>query len=449
MAQLSYEDLSVWFKPQPESGGYRVELRCQAGEDAASFELPAEFGILRPGHRDPMRDWTGNALSHRGGETMASPRQPPPQRPREIGDLLFQALFSGPVRQLYDRVRGACSSPGQGVRIKLHFDRDCAPELSHLPWEMLYAAETKDYLGLDRTTPVVRYLDLPRPTTLPPFTAPLRVLLVQANPTSTDVLDLAAESGRIERLLASCADVEILEHAHLETLREALLRRPFHILHFMGHGVFDERAGTGSLLLEAPGGTQQMVAGEVLANHLKGCLPQLVVVNACDSGRAVSAPGQDFYRGIATALVMGGVPAVAAMRTPITDCAATAFSTALYRDLAAGAPVDAAVTEGRMAIYRGDVTSPEWAVPVLFMRLQDGQLFAGAAPQSSEAIAAAAPPAATRDEIHVAGDVGGRNTDIGAQRGGSPPVGPSSSSIAIGGCVTGDGVTIVSRKYTS
>jgi len=445
MTQLAYEDLSIWFRPQPERGGYWVELRSSAGEGSAFFKLPAELTTLGRRPRDLPVISAGEA--HRGLETLASTRQPPPLRPREIGDLLFQALFSGPVRQLYDRVRGACASPGRGVRIKLHFDHDGVPELCQLPWEMLYAEETKDYLGLDRTTPLVRYLDLPRPTTLPPFTPPLRVLLARANPASTDTLGLAEESDQIERLLAGTADVEVLEHTHLDSLREYLLRQPCHILHFMGHGIFDERTGNGSLLLEAPGGGQEIVSGEVLANHLKGCLPQLVVVNACESGRAVSATGQDFYRGIATSLVMAGVPAVVAMRTPITDHAATAFSVALYRDLAAGAPVDAAVTEGRMAIYRGDVVSPEWTVPALFMRVPDGQLFTAATP-AADAARQPAPGEALpvlRDEIHVTGNV--RASDVCAQQGGSQPTFAASSVIKIDGSV--EGATIVSRRYTN
>ena len=68
------------------------------------------------------------------------------------------------------------------------------------------------------------------------------------------------------------------------------------------------------------------------------------------------------------------MPAVVAMRHKITDPAAIAFSGTLYRRLAAGDPIDAAVTEGRIAL-NGSSGSSEWATPMLFMRLPDGHLF--------------------------------------------------------------------------
>ena len=49
---------------------------------------------------------------------------------------------------------------------------------------------------------------------------------------------------------------------------------------------------------------------------------------------------------------MGGMPAVVAMRGPVPDIAAVAFSRTFYQRLAAGDPIEAAVTEGRLAIQR-------------------------------------------------------------------------------------------------
>jgi hypothetical protein len=63
------------------------------------------------------------------------------------------------------------------------------------------------------------------------------------------------------------------------------------------------------------------------------------------------------------------------MQLPISDQAAIAFSEAFYRRLGAGDPVDAAATEGRLAISRRDRRSAEWAVPALFMRVPNGCLF--------------------------------------------------------------------------
>ncbi len=453
MAEVSYEDFSLWIEPRLEGQGYCVTARCRAGEGSACFELPAEMGCLSGALADlaarRKAKGVGSLSTTRHLEVIDSLPHRPPLKAREVGDLLFRALFSGQVRQLYDRVSGMSGGPRCGVRIKLYFDPRRAAELCNLPWELIYAVDTKDYLGLDRLSPVVRYLELARPNAAVPFAPPLRVLLAAANPPGSDPLNLEAEARLIRQSLASpSTEITVLPRVHLEELREMLVRGAFHVLHFMGHGLFDEQTGVGSLLLaSAEGDDETVVSGEVVAEHLKGCLPQLVVVNACDSGRAASDGGHDFFAGVASSLVMAGVPAVVAMRTPITDRAAIAFSKALYRDLAAGAPVDAAVAEGRLAIYRLDSFSFEWVTPVLFLRVPDGRLFA-ASKARDEALPSPGRRFEIEDELRIGADsdLRGKNVDIGIQRGPSPSE-PSRSSIQIDGRVTADGnLTIVNRK---
>jgi tetratricopeptide (TPR) repeat protein len=73
---------------------------------------------------------------------------------------------------------------------------------------------------------------------------------------------------------------------------------------------------------------------------------------------------------------MGGVPAVVAMTGPVSDLAAVAFSRAFYQRLAGGDSIEAAVTEGRLAIQRSEPRDGAWATPALFLRGPDGMLFA-------------------------------------------------------------------------
>jgi hypothetical protein len=442
MTDIVYEDFSVWIEQGPEDPRARVTARCRAGEDSAFCEMPAELGRVSPAlARLDLR----RGLRHLDLSSPDSASGRTSLKPREVGDLLFKTIFSGPIRQLYDRVCGGYGEAGKGVRIRLHFDPSRSAGLCELPWELLYIAETKDYLGFDRRTPVVRYVELQRPNTVTPFRPPLRVLAAAANPPGTALLDLEKECELIRNALAGSAhEVVVVPRARPEVLRGMLRQGPFHVLHFMGHGVFDDAKGTGALLLESEDGYENIVSGEVLANHLKGCLPPLVVVNACESARTASGHGHDFFAGIASSLVMAGVPAVVAMRAPVTDRAAIAFSKALYQDLATGSPVDAAVAEGRLAIYGLDPTSFEWAVPVLFLRVADGQLFARE--QEQEAAPSARRAAQPEDRIHISGDLRGVNVDIGNQRG---PGGRESSSafLEIEGNVTADGnLTIVNRK---
>jgi tetratricopeptide (TPR) repeat protein len=70
----------------------------------------------------------------------------------------------------------------------------------------------------------------------------------------------------------------------------------------------------------------------------------------------------------------GGVPAVVAMQFPISDEAAITFARGFYTALSVGRPVDASVTQARLAIFAGN-NDVEWGTPVLYMRTPDGRIF--------------------------------------------------------------------------
>jgi hypothetical protein len=76
------------------------------------------------------------------------------------------------------------------------------------------------------------------------------------------------------------------------------------------------------------------------------------------------------------------------MQAAIHDSHAIAFSAAFYDRLAHGMPVDEAMTEGRQAIHSLRPSGAEWAMPVLFLRTESGDLFKGleesASTESSE-----------------------------------------------------------------
>lgn len=206
----------------------------------------------------------------------------------------------------------------------------------------------------------------------------MRILAVAASPSDLTPLDLARERRNLEAAWKGQEAVEVvfLKTGGTEGLRRALLESSFHVLHFMGHGEFDGVTGDGSLIFEGEDGLSSPVGGRALAEELKDCPTlRLVVLNACETGRAAEATEPSPFAGVATALVMGGVPAVVAMGRSITDAAAVAFSRLLYERLVAGDPVDAAMTEARLAIYRLREEPEEWATPILFLRSPDGHLF--------------------------------------------------------------------------
>jgi len=362
-----------------------VRARSPAGEGRGSLRLPLTAGELAD---LTSGDWLAARLREGGGGRVPLPRHvevlPEPPRPiltPEIaGGKLFGALFAGEVESLFHESLGRLAGgPPQGLRIRLVLDpRD--PELARLhglPWELLYRARTQDFLGLSRATPIVRSLDVQRTVSPPPLAPRLRVLAVASSPQGLPPLRLDLERRNLE---VACdrrrVELAFLEQADAGTLRETLLRGGFHVLHFMGHAGFAEDSGEGVLDFEAADRSPQPVSGRALAADLKDVESlRLVVLNACDTARAAVTAGSNPFAGVATALVMGGLPAVVAMQTPISDAAAVAFSRVFYRRLAIGDPVEAAVAEGRLAVHRLSATAVEWAAPVLFLRGRDGMLF--------------------------------------------------------------------------
>ena len=133
--------------------------------------------------------------------------------------------------------------------------------------------------------------------------------------------------------------------------------------------------------------------GVLLRNHLANL--RLVFLNSCMGG-AVSPV--DPFGGIAQTLIRRGVPAVIAMQFAIPDKAAVELSRHFYRYLAAGQPVDAALTSARAFLFaRGHEV--EWGAPALHMRSPDGRLFSIAAPA---VVPAALAPAVVPPAIPVA-----------------------------------------------
>ena len=127
------------------------------------------------------------------------------------------------------------------------------------------------------------------------------------------------------------------------------------------------------------------------------------MLNACDGARTTLT---DPFAGVATTLVQLGVPAVVAMQFAISDAAAILFAEELYTNLIGRrAPIDAAVSEARKAIYIEQGTV-EWATPVLFMADTDVELLhwtpAAAAP------AAVALPTGRHPAADPAAPVAGR-----------------------------------------
>lgn len=298
----------------------------------------------------------------------------------EFGGLLFECLFTKEIAASFHKSWGHARAAGQGLRLRLDVE---PPDLAALPWEYLHHAAEDHFFAIAADTPLTRFVsDLRQPLEPLAVEGQLRMLLVTASPQDAVPLDLAAGQQNIAQALADVPGVELLsplEHATPFAVREALRRHRPHIVHFLGHGYFqqtdaEEQAG---VVLEDDSGRACRLAADEFARLFQAAPGagevKLLVLNACEGAKASSARP---LVGVAHN-VLRHVPAVVAMQYPVYDDVARGFAREFYRALAAGHPVDAAVSEARNALYI-DYGSDrrDWGIPVLFLRSEDGRLFA-------------------------------------------------------------------------
>jgi Tol biopolymer transport system component len=349
--------------PGPTPTSFRVEASGAGGERSATFELPF--------NDDQLENFILKVSpTKRAVRRIDSPEM---QLARTFGDKLFKALMAGGIGETFRAADSEARALHKGLRITLSMTD--APRLAAIPWEFLYDAP--DFLATSSRTPIVRYLDIAKPRRPFELSLPIRILAVVSSPSDAKKLQTGLERQNLERALAPLVgtgkvEVDWLENATLLALSQKLRNRDYHILHFIGHGGFDETHREGALLFEDEKGYGKIVGGDRLAAALRDRPSlQLVVLNSCEGARGSV---DDPFSGVAAALIEREVPAVIGMQFEITDRAAILFATEFYTVLAEGQPVDTAVAEARRSIF-ADENDVEWATPVLFMRVADGRLF--------------------------------------------------------------------------
>ena len=325
--------------------------------------------------------------------------------PKDLGAPLFDAVFDDEVRHCLRGSLDEADRQGKGLRIRLHLAD--VPELAELPWEYLYDSALDRFFCLSRETPIVRYLDLPQRIQLLSVTPPLRVLAMLCSPRDQEPLDVDREWARLKQAVSSLEEKRLVVverlpegQATLPVLQRRLRRHVYHVFHYVGHGGFDEQAQDGVLIFEDKDGLGLPVSGQVLGTllHNERTL-RLAVLNACEGARASRA---DPFAGTAQSLVRKRVPAAIAMQSEISDEAARTLAAEFYAALADGYPVDAALTEARMAIFL-EGNEREWGTPVLYMRAPDGRIFDLAA--GEEAASDEAGPASVEEAALEAQEV--------------------------------------------
>lgn len=362
----------IEFSPVGE-GKYNVEVRRSEGmtPDRFTTKIPPDTDDLV----EQARDDSGVTRSFRGDAAELSPEArlfSAGDLPtlKEVGDRLLNAIFDvGHGSAGYEVLGVLKSEIADNNGLELQIDLSQAPELSSIPWESLYLKSTDSFLGISKTSNIVRRMDAQRQLP-PPIDRPIRILVVSANPGGE--LDTSLEIGNIEKridnMIASGKDdfqIRLLPNATRNAFREAVGDFHPHIIHYIGHSYFDGREG----YLKFECGTQgeyDAITADELRFMLSNDRPWLVVLNSCESGitsheRPMAGVAQNLLGRL-------NIPFVVAMQQPISDDGAILFSQTLYAELTAGQTVANAVTAGRAALFTdADIrTKLEIITPALY-----------------------------------------------------------------------------------
>ena len=264
---------------------------------------------------------------------------------RELGERLFSFL-DGDERWLSQALgdpRGAVVRIAAGQRLR------------QLPWELV--ARDGWYLAVTETAALLPVRAASQVATLgaaiPAHNRPLRVLFMASSPEGVEpVLTYEAEEAGI---LAATADtgteLVVEESGTVEGLRftaESYGPGYFDVLHVSGHATIDQ--GQPKFLVEKELGGPAWATADQIARAMDGQWPRLVFVSGCLTG---GASDRGTVPSMSESLVQAGAPAVLGWALPVGDVSASEFASRLYRDLAAGQPLDRAVVAARRELYAG------------------------------------------------------------------------------------------------
>ncbi|MXS82496.1 tetratricopeptide repeat protein [Nitrosomonas oligotropha] len=326
------------------------------------------------------------------------------------GKLLYEAAIpaahTANVMQAWARING-----GAGRRFSVHVDtaleanapeaevnaaREVATLLLGLPWELLHDNDSYLFQGA-KPTRVRRRLPNTGVYDVPVVATPIRILLVTARPEdeACGYLDHRVSAlPLVEALeaLPGLVKLRVLNPPTLPALRKELERardenKPYHVVHFDGHGVYDRYAGLGGLCFELPEDTVKLEwrrHATIYTNELGPLLRDhripLVFLEACQTAQAEKAS-----ESVASELLKVGIASVVAMSHSVLVETAKRFVAAFYQALSAGKRVGDAMLAGqrqlkddsfrRRIFGAGELRLEDWFVPVLFQEKDDPQLF--------------------------------------------------------------------------
>jgi hypothetical protein len=309
-----------------------------------------------------------------------------------LGEALFNVLFNERLRFSFLDIHEKARKENALLRLELDINERIVPDLAALPWEFMrvppevgaasfWLATTPDMI-FSRRRARWQAVD---PIQLDQDEA-LRIALVVSAPIDQQVVEYEAVHQALKEMSdASGRHIKLLnpigpDSSATPEAIDNILRQEPHIFHFIGHGDFPRQAqdqGSARIALQDGFGAARWRNADDFADLFRRHVPGVVLLQSCE-GAALSS--WQAFTGTASQLVDQNVPIVIAMQYQVSNITASRFAVEFYKQLAAGAAVDAAVQEGRRMISLGmyGYDQRDFATPVLFMRARQGYFFTDA-----------------------------------------------------------------------
>lgn len=312
--------------------------------------------------------------------------------PDAYGRALTDQLFAcATLREAWATVRGYIQGANTALRLRLRIDPG-AEALHALRWELLQDPSTQAFLCQSERVLFARYLDTGDLATLvTPALADVRALVAVANPRdleefNLDPVDVAGEMARTRQALGDLPITPLAGEPHgpRATLSAIVdgLRAGHSLLYLVCHGTL--LRGEPRLWLETDDGAADRVPAENLVARIADLPPErrplLVVLASCQSaGRDDAGP---VLAALGPRLARAGVGAVIGMQGNVPTPLVERLMPRLFALLRAEGQIDRA-----LAIARADMPpGAPWWLPVLYMRVRDGRLWAPAGPAPEPAV---------------------------------------------------------------
>ncbi len=230
--------------------------------------------------------------------------------------------------------------------------------LQALPWEYIYRQQ--GFLVLDipfiRSIPVAQRIATPTPT----GTLHSAVLLSNPITTSLSPLHTDVEWRWLQQAVEGILNAMTLERIRPPTqqrLTQLLGHRHIHIVHYMSNMVLDSDEHT--FPFEHMDGSLDAMSHDTLVHMLQPSSVLMLIVHAGNTPTPAPTP----FNMMAANLVARGLPYVLAMHFSMPKDAMHTFAHALYRDIARGLSVEAAVHQARIAVCNSSTGDKNhWAV---------------------------------------------------------------------------------------